>query len=207
MEKLRQFISACLAGFMIGMGGTVYLSQSNSVVGSCLFAVGLLTIVVFQLHLFTGKVGYLPMQKPAYILELLITWCGNWVGTYIIANMVRATRIYPSLAEKANTIAAAKLADGTLSLFILAIFCGLLMFIAVDTFKNQTGSTIRLVAVFVPVMVFILSGFEHVVADMYYFSLAKVWNAHCFYITVIMTFGNSLGGMLIPLYKKIFSVK
>ncbi len=204
MEKLRQFISACIAGFMIGMGGTVYLSQSNPVVGSCLFAVGLLTIVVFRLHLFTGKVGYLPFQKPAYLLELLITWCGNWVGTFAIANMVRLTRIYPSFAERAEGIVAAKLADGPLSLFILAVFCGLLMFIAVDTFRNQSGSTIRLVAVFVPVMVFILSGFEHVVADMYYFSLVRAWSADCLFITIIMTLGNSVGGMIIPLYKKAF---
>lgn len=204
MERIRQFISACIAGFMIGMGGTVYLSQSSPVVGSCLFAVGLLTIVVFQLHLFTGKVGYLPFQKPAYIIELLITWCGNWVGTFAVANMVRMTRIYPAFAERAQSITDAKLADSPLSLFILAILCGILMFIAVDTFKNQTGSTIRLVAVFVPVMVFILSGFEHVVADMYYFSLVQVWSAHCLFITIIMTLGNSVGGMIIPLYKKIF---
>jgi len=206
MEKIRQFISACIAGFMIGMGGTVYLTQSNPVVGSCLFAVGLLTIVVFQLHLYTGKVGYLPLQKPAYLLELLITWCGNWVGTFIIANIVRVTRIYPSFAERAADIVSVKLADSPLSLFLLAILCGLLMFIAVDTFKNQSGSTIRLVAVFVPVMVFILSGFEHVVADMYYFSLVGAWSGHCLFMTIIMTLGNSVGGMIIPLYKKIFSV-
>ena len=74
MEKGRQFVSAVLAGMMIGMGGTVYLSQTNSVVGSFLFAVGLFTVVVFQLHLFTGKIGYLPFQNLTYLTELLITW-------------------------------------------------------------------------------------------------------------------------------------
>ena len=54
MERVRQFFSAILAGMLIGMGGTVFLSQSNPVVGSFLFAIGLFTIVVFQLHLFTG---------------------------------------------------------------------------------------------------------------------------------------------------------
>ena len=51
MERVRQFFSAILAGMLIGMGGTVFLSQSNPVVGSFLFAIGLFTIVVFQLHL------------------------------------------------------------------------------------------------------------------------------------------------------------
>ena len=47
MEQARQLVSAVIAGGMIGMGGTVYLSQQNPVVGSFLFAVGLFTVVVF----------------------------------------------------------------------------------------------------------------------------------------------------------------
>jgi len=42
-----------LAGLMIGVGGTVYLSVSNPIIGSLLFAVGLFTILVFQMQLFT----------------------------------------------------------------------------------------------------------------------------------------------------------
>ncbi len=36
MEQLRQFVSAVLAGFMIGMGGTVFLSQENKALGACM---------------------------------------------------------------------------------------------------------------------------------------------------------------------------
>ena len=193
MERVRQLVSAVIAGGLIGMGGTVYLSQQNPVVGSCLFAIGLFTIVIFQLQLFTGKIGYLPMQKPVYLIELAITW------------MVRNSRIYEGMAEKVQTIAATKLNDDFLSIFLLAVFCGMLMFIAVDIFKNQTGSTIRTVGVFIPVMVFILSGFEHVIANMYYFSLAGVWSGHCLLSIIVMTLGNSVGGMIIPLYLKLFS--
>lgn len=207
MEKARQFVSAVLAGFMIGVGGTVYLSQSNPVVGSFLFAIGLFTVVVFQLHLFTGKIGYTPFQKPVYLVELTITWLGNLVGTGITAWMVRNSRIYAGISERVSGIAEVKLADGFLSIFLLAIFCGLLMFIAVDSFRNVQGSTLRFIGVFIPVMVFILSGFEHVVANMYYFSLAGVWSGHCFMSVIVMTLGNSVGGMLIPLYLKIFKLR
>lgn len=204
MERIRQFCSAILAGMMIGMGGTVYLSQENPVVGSFLFAVGLFTVVVFQLHLYTGKIGYLVFQKPVYLLELLITWAGNFCGTYLVAFMVRNSRIYDGMAEKVQNIAAVKLQDEFFSLFILAVFCGMLMFIAVDVFKNQNGSTIRTIGVFVPVMVFILSGFEHVIADMFYFSLAGAWSGHCLAAVIVMTLGNSVGGVLIPLYLRVF---
>ncbi len=207
MERVRQFFSAILAGMLIGMGGTVFLSQSNPVVGSFLFAIGLFTIVVFQLHLFTGKVGYTPFQKPVYLIELAITWLGNLVGTGITACMVRNSRIYEGMAERVAGIAEVKLADNFLSLFLLAIFCGMLMFIAVDCFRNVQGSTLRFIGVFIPVMVFILSGFEHVIANMFYFSLAGAWSAHCLAAIILMTLGNAVGGMLIPVYLKIFKIR
>lgn len=207
MESVRQFFSAILAGMLIGMGGTVYLSQSNPVVGSFLFAIGLFTIVVFQLHLFTGKVGYTPFQKPMYLIELSITWLGNLVGTGITAFMVKNSRIYEGMAERVTGIAEVKLADNFLSIFLLAIFCGMLMFIAVDCFRNVQGSTLRFIGVFVPVMVFILSGFEHVIANMFYFSLAGAWSAHCLASIIVMTLGNAVGGMLIPVYLKVFKIR
>lgn len=207
MERVRQFFSAILAGMLIGMGGTVFLSQSNPVVGSFLFAIGLFTIVVFQLHLFTGKVGYTPFQKPVYLIELAITWLGNLVGTGITACMVRNSRIYEGMAERVAGIAEVKLADNFLSLFLLAIFCGMLMFIAVDCFRNVQGSTLRFIGVFIPVMVFILSGFEHVIANMFYFSLAGAWSARCLAAIIVMTLGNAVGGMLIPVYLKVFKIR
>ena len=204
MERVRQFFSAILAGMLIGMGGTVFLSQSNPVVGSFLFAIGLFTIVVFQLHLFTGKVGYTPFNKPVYLIELVVTWLGNLVGTWITATMVRNSRIYEGMAERVAGMAEVKLSDDFTSIFLLAVFCGMLMFIAVDCFRNVQGSTLRFIGVFVPVMVFILSGFEHVIANMFYFSLSGTWSAHCFVVVLVMTLGNAVCGMLIPIYLKVF---
>ncbi len=163
--------------------------------------------MVFQLHLFTGKIGYLPFQNLTYLTELLITWIGNLVGTFLTATMVRNSRIYEGMAERVEQIAAVKLNDDFLSIFLLAIFCGMLMFIAVDCFKTQKGSTLQFIGVFVPVMVFILSGFEHVIANMFYFSLSASWSGHCFASVLVMTLGNSIGGMLIPLYLKYFKLR
>ncbi len=207
MERARQFVSAIIGGMLIGMGGTVFLSQANPVVGSFLFAIGLFTIVVFQLQLFTGKIGYLPFQPPAYLIELGITWVGNLFGTGLTALMVRNSRIYAGMAERVASVVDVKLSDSYLSIFLLAVFCGMLMFIAVDVYKNVQGSTLRFIGVFVPVMVFILSGFEHVIANMFYFSLAGVWQSRCIMLMVVMTLGNSVGGMLIPLYLKAFKLR
>lgn len=201
---VRMFCSAVLAGIMIGVGGTVNLSIGG-VAGSFLFAVGLFSIVVFGLNLFTGKVGYLLEQPVTYLMDLVVIWCGNLIGTYLTGLAVRHTRIYEKIGqpEKVGTIVDAKLSDGMLSIFILSIFCGLLMYIAVDTYKKNSNPISQVIAIFVPVSVFILSGFEHVVANMFYFSLANIWNVQALLLILVMTIGNSLGALLIPLYKKI----
>lgn len=208
MEQIRQFVSAILAGFIIGMGGTIFLSLDNKALGACMFGVGLFTVVVFRLQLYTGKIGYVPFEKKEYVLELLLTWVGNLCGTVLIAKCVQNTRIFTeAMLDKVTVMAQTKLQDNLLSIFILSIFCGILMFIAVDTFREQQGSTIKVVAVFVPVMVFILSGFEHVVANMYYFAMANTWSFPTIITLFVMTAGNSIGGMMIPVYQKVFHLK
>lgn len=207
MERMRQLVSAIIAGMMIAMGGTVYLAQENPVIGSFLFSIGLFTVLVFQLQLYTGKIGYLVFQKPVYLVELAITWVGNLMGTSLVAFMVQNTRNYKGIAERVAGMAATKLGDGLLSIFCLAVFCGILMFIAVDVYRNVEGATLKFAGAFLPVMVFILSGFEHVIANMFYFALADAWSGQAVVALAVMTLGNSLGGMLIPAYLKVFHLR
>ena len=57
--NIEILIKSILAGIMIGIGGTIYLSLDNKIVGSILFAIGLFIIVVYSFNLYTGKIGYL----------------------------------------------------------------------------------------------------------------------------------------------------
>ena len=56
--NIEILIKSILAGIMIGIGGTIYLSLDNKIVGSILFAIGLFVIVVYSFNLYTGKIGY-----------------------------------------------------------------------------------------------------------------------------------------------------
>ncbi len=102
------------------------------------------------------------------------------------------------LAEKAQALCMVKLEDSLLSLFILGIFCGLLMYIAVDSYKQVQNPVILVAAV----AAFILCGFEHCVADMFYFSMAGAWSLYAMICTVVISFGNVAGAILIPMAKK-----
>lgn len=198
-KNIKMFLLAIGAGLAISIGGTVYLSVDNKIIGSLLFAVGLYAIVLNGLFLYTGKVGYLVVQsdKIEYLGLLAITWLGNLAGTWIGAVAVLNTRIQ-GIRENAVGICETKLADGPLSIFLLAIFCGILMYIAVDGFKEKENPLI----LFICVSVFILSGFEHCIANMFYFSIAGAWSLKTIVYLIIMTLGNSLGGVLIPSLKK-----
>ncbi len=203
MKKyLQTLVLAILAGISIGIGGTVFLSVDNKIVGALLFAVGLLTIVGNGLNLYTGKIGYLFDNKPAYIIDLILIWIGNLAGAAGIGYAIRATRI-AGIAEKAEAMCQTKLADDPLSILILAIGCGILMYVAVDGNKvNPNNFAKSLVLVFC-VAVFILCSFEHCVANMFYFSVSNSWSAKTFGYLLIMTLGNSIGGVLIPVCKKL----
>lgn len=199
-ENGRIFLKAAAAGITIGIGGAVYLTLENRVIGAVLFGVGLYTIVLNGLFLYTGKVGYLisAKDKKAYILQLIFTWLGNFAGTALAAAAISATRIR-NLRRTAEVICKTKLADTPHSILILAVFCGILMYVAVDGFREKGNPLI----LFFCVTVFILCGFEHCIANMFYFSLAGAWSLRAVIYLLLMTLGNSVGGILLLLVKKV----
>jgi len=205
MSKLKIFLESVVAGIFIGIAGTVFLSVENKATGAFLFSLGLLAILCFQLKLFTGAVGYLVTQKNVfqYLLELVIIWTGNFAGTWIVGNLVRFSRISEHVSNKALDICCIKMTDSMLSLFVLSLFCGILMFSAVESFKRkELPDFARVAMVFLCVTVFILCGFEHCVANIYYFSVCDGLESGSISKILLMTLGNSFGGMLIPLISK-----
>ena len=166
MKKNRSvFMQAVVAGIVIGIGGTVYLSLENRVIGAVLFSIGLYAIVLNSLYLYTGKVGYLAgtKDKKAYGVLLIFTWLGNLVGTAIAAAGILLTRI-AGIRKTAEEICKVKFADTPVSILILSIFCGMLMYVAVDGFREKENPLLLLFCV----SVFILCGFEHCIATVSY---------------------------------------
>lgn len=202
--KLKTFfgdlVYGILAGICISIGGMVFLSLDDKVLGAVFFSIGLLAVLNFKFNLYTGKIGYLVKNikektLSGFIPMVVATILGNLIGTYGCGILLRVTRIYPAVSEKAEKLVSVKCTDSCLSLFVLAVFCGILMYIAVDTF-NTKGS--QLVVVFA-VAVFILIGAEHSIADMFYFAVS----GHYFEAVplVVIILGNLVGCNLIPMFK------
>ncbi len=199
MDRFRRgrvFLSGVLAGMCVSLGGTVFLSVEDKLAGSVLFTVGLFTICIMGLHLFTGKVCYVFERDRDYALDLPFIWLGNLAGTWLSAQAALLTRIGPTLAERAAALCRTKLGDTVWSVFVLAVFCNLLIYIAVEGFNQAPHELGRYLALFFGVVVFIQCGFEHCVANMYYFTVAGVWSGRTLGYLLVMTLGNAVGGVL-----------
>lgn len=209
-ENIKESISILLkgiyAGIMIGIGGTIYLSIANQVVGAILFAIGLLTICVYKMNLYTGMIGYILENKFGYLKTLIFTLLGNLLGTIITALLILNTRI-ANISIIAREMAIIKISDNYLSIFILSVFCGILMYIAVNNFKKGEDSIIKYLSIFICVVVFILCGFEHCIANMYYISLAKAWSFKSAISMLFMILGNSFGAIIMSLCNNKIKIK
>ena len=102
-KHLNNLLKGIFAGIMIGIGGIVFLSLENKIVGALLFSIGLLTICMYGMNLYTGKIGYILINKPLYLIELFISLIGNFIGTYITSLAILNTR-FASLSEISKNI-------------------------------------------------------------------------------------------------------
>ena len=207
MKRFAVLISALLAGLSIGLGGLVFLSVDNRVAGAALFTIGLFVVCTFGLHLFTGKVCYVFQNDRSYALDLPIIWLGNLLGTGLTAGFAHLSRNAPALSEKAMALCSVKLDDSLLSLFFLGLLCNIFIYIAVEGYRSNPHELGKYLSLFFGVMVFILSGTEHCVADMFYFWMAGAWSGRALLCLLVISLGNAVGGVLIPLLRGFLKTK
>ena len=185
-ELYNTFVLAILAGLMIGFGGVIYLMFPNRMVGALLFSFGLLTIICQGFALNSGRVGYFREYGLASILTTIV---GNFVGTGLVGLAFRLTRHKVDI----ESVVAPKLAGSSLSIFLLSIGCGVMMYLAVDSYRKSKSWLF----VMMPIVVFILSGLEHSIANMFYLTLAGAWGVDALRITLIALVGNAVGSWLL----------
>lgn len=198
---LKQFIKACLGGLAISIGAVAYLSVDNKVIGSFLFSLGIFTIYSFGFSLYTGKVCFIPNKEPSFCKNVGISYLGNAVGTVLTGLILPFTKL-KKLIPALQVVVEQKLNDTLLSSFIMAILCGVLICISVMGYIKIKDGLGKYIALILPIMVFILSGFEHSIANLFYYTFASSWSFKAVIYSFFIAIGNCLGGMLIPLAVK-----
>ena len=184
MKTLR---SGIFAGVCIGIAGFGYLAE-KSIVGAVLFAFGLLTVVHYQLKLYTGTAGFI---KKGEIGSLFLILVSNLVGCLLVSLIARCSPM--PLQETAQGVLEARLKTGPLFGGVLAIGCGMIMTTAVH-FARQ-GKNLPLLF---GVPLFITCGFPHCIADAFYymavptaFLASHALDVLLFYCSIVV--GNFIG--------------
>lgn len=198
-------IHSILAGISIGIAGTIYLLLDSFIIGSLFFSIGLFIVVSNQLELYTGRIGYFidynKNERFSEFKRILIIWFGNLIGILTTTLLLTNTRLKDKLIGEAISLYQIKNSDSLLSLFILSIFCGILMFIAVDAYRNLNNSLTKNIMIILPVSVFVMCGFEHSIANMYYYTIGMIYdNSNAIVCRdilqiLVISIGNAVGAI------------
>ena len=191
-------IDGILAGAMVSIGGTVLLSCENKVVGAVLFCIALLSICWFGFNLYTGKIGFLLADHSRAALTQTFTGLlGNALGTLLFGLLIAAA--LPQLREAALAACGKRLTQLPWQTLLRGFFCGMLMYTAVWSFRERKTP----LGILFCIPVFVLSGFEHSIADMFYFALAGLFRLQSLWFLLLVVLGNSLGGLFIPFLQRL----
>ncbi|MBO7361520.1 MAG: formate/nitrite transporter family protein [Clostridia bacterium] len=196
MKKiLGYFAGGVAAGILISLGGGVFLSAEERTVGAIFFSTALLCICMLGFNLYTGKICYFPFAAcREKLCELLAGLCGNIVATLGCGYLISLA--LPAAGEAAKTLCDGKL-DGQKwwQTLLRAFFCGMLVYLSVEIYRKHRTP----VGIVFCIPTFILSGYEHSIADFFYFGTARELSVRSLLFLLTVILGNSAGGIILPL--------
>ena len=86
---------------------------------------------------------------------------------------------------------------------VLGFFCGILVYLAVEGFKKIDNNFGKYVVLVLSIGGFIVCGFEHSIANMFYYFLNGSYSLSALLSILLCVLGNSIGGVFIPLINKL----
>ena len=185
-SMLRIILLGIFAGMFIACGASASSVAMHAIsnvglarlVAGCVFPVGLMMIVFVGGELFTGDclmiMGCMHKEFSIWkmIKVLIVVWISNLIGSVLFAAMVNASTQYNFtsglLGAFTIKVAMGKLGMSFSSAFISGILCNFFVCIAVLMAAAAKDIAGKVWAIFFHIMAFVVSGYEHCVANMYY---------------------------------------
>lgn len=211
-----------LAGAFIALGGVGYTiahdalpSGWDTVVSALIFSFGLVMVVISGSELFTGDclliapllAKRVTWKKAATFLCLV--YVANLAGALLVAVFTVYGGVLTVVSETAVNIALNKSSLGFLSALLKGFMCNVLVCVAVWMASSTDKVGAKVACCIIPITLFVLCGFEHSVANMYYLPAGLMINAlqeapvelsfgnMILYNMFPVTIGNILGGFAV----------
>ncbi|MBO4535245.1 MAG: formate/nitrite transporter family protein, partial [Clostridia bacterium] len=167
-DWIKLLYKAILAGGAIALGGTANIAAQNKIAGSLFFCIGLFLVLACGLNLFTGKICYLWNNKPIYLARLAVIYVGNFLGAATIGSIVGHIGKFSDMLQAYSVGLDARIAAPWWQIILLGVLCNILIYIAVEGYRSFDKEWKKVLALILGVSVFVLCGFEHSIADMFY---------------------------------------
>ena len=196
LPTLPCFMLALVAGGSIGFGALYYCIVASDadlsfavtrVMGGTVFSLGLAIVMIAGAELFTGNNLIVmawasgKISAAAVLRNWLIVYIGNFVGAAGLAVMVVFSHHLDMNSGRVGlavmTTAAAKISPDLVTLFVKGILCNLLVCLGVWLAYAGRSVIDKVAALILPISAFVAAGFEHCVANMYFFSVAWLLTA------------------------------
>ncbi len=200
-----------LSGAMMGICATSSLtanslSQDGRIIGALLFSLGMFVILAFEMKLFTGLIPKIPHISPKSYWQLPICLLGNFIGVYLVYLLVSQTVFASNVILSGSALISNKLAleNWAISAVSSGILCGILITLSVLSVDHSHKKGLSAnVGVMFPIIVFVFCGFDHSIANMFYFyCLGELSWQVVGYISLTIL-GNLIGGIILPLVLKL----
>ncbi len=235
MSAKDTLIRAFMAGAILGLAAifaiTVTVKTGSPLTGAILFPVGFIMLYLMKFDLLTGVFTLVPLalfdKRPGMTVnQVLRNWglvfLGNFAGALAVAFMMSFILTYGfstdggAIAAKVGHIGEARTLgykshgiDGWFTIFIRGMLCNWMVSMGVVGAMISTSASGKMMAMWMPVMLFFFMGFEHSIVNMFLFPFSMIMGgdftvADYFIWNEIPTvLGNLAGGLLLvglPLY-------
>ena len=197
----RMFLLACLAGAFVALAGVASTAAAATVgdpslaklVSGCVFPAGLAMVMGVLARTITVR---------QMLRNWLVVYLGNFAGAVLVAALCVSGHVFSVFGGKlaASVIAIAQTKAGLMfgDAFVRGILCNFLVCIAVWMANAARTVGGKIAAVFFPIMAFVVAGFEHSIANMYYLAAGLFTAGQTGAAAEGLTWGRALAGNLLP---------
>ena len=206
-RRLKTLLKGIMGGVCNSIGGWLYLRarvDSGSIIAaSFLFTTGSVFISHWFFYLFTGKIGFLLEKdddvRTSKAIDLGIGLLGNVLGCMMMGFLIRLAAYDTNvlLFKQLEGIVSLKMGHDWYEALILSFFCGLLIHIGIDGMRRIDNPIGRYLVLFLCIGGFTLAGFEHSVANMFFYFLNGSYTLDAALSLLLLIVGNSLGGLAV----------
>ena len=235
MSTKDTFVRAYMAGAILALAAffaiTVMTKTGNPLVGAILFPVGFIMLYLMKFDLLTGVFTLVPLavldKRPgctgsALLRNWGLVFVGNFCGAITVAFFASFILTYGyhidggAVAAKVSTIGESRTLgykehglSGWITIFIRGMLCNWMVSMGVVGAMISTSATSKMLAMWMPIMLFFYMAFEHSIVNMFLFPFSMIMGGdftimeYLIWNEIPTVLGNLVGGLLLvglPLY-------